>query len=67
MSLQKLGGSGRYLDLGPDSPHKTPGGVIGGRSVFMADSTTGISGSVLSMSRQTKKGDGPQAFTIKKR
>lgn len=66
MPFQKLG-NGESVWLGPERPHKSPGGAIGGRSVFSPDITGGLTTGVLSMSRHSKgPSQMPRGFTIKK-
>ena len=59
MSLQKLGGSNRYLDLGPGSPGTVTHYTLGGRSVHAADASSGISkGTVRDTRQHQKRGPG---------
>lgn len=71
MSLQKLGGSLRYLDLGPGAPRAPTNYTLGGRSVHAADAASGISkGTVKDMRPHTKNSNTSgksQPFVIKRR
>jgi hypothetical protein len=72
MSLVKLGGSMRYLDMGPGAPVALTRYTVGGRSVHAADAASGISkGTVRDMRPHSKRDNsntsGKSApFTIKR-
>jgi hypothetical protein len=73
MSLRKLGGSGRYEDMGPGSPGGVTRYSVGGRSVHAADVSSGLSkGTVRDMRPHSKRDNSntsgrSQPFVIKRR
>ena len=56
MSLQKLGGSLRYRDLGPGEPGSVFSASIGGRSVHAPDASSGLTIGSLKAIRPAVKG-----------
>lgn len=73
MSLTKLGGSMRYLDMGPGVPHSVVSYTVGGRSVHSTDASSGLSkGTVRDMRPHSKRDNmnssgKSQPFVIKRR
>jgi len=73
VSFQKLGGSLRYLDLGPGEPRAMKSYTLGGRSVHAPDASSSLSkGTVRDMRPHSKRDNTnssgkSQPFVIKKR
>lgn len=67
----KLGGSMRYLPMGPHSPKAMVGYTVGGRSVHSADASSGLSkGTVRDMRPHQKNSNTSgkaQPFVIKRK